>query len=948
MLVFAVTFIQIVGEGLLPFKWKGNVVKTILPKENVDILENRNKDYEKYQLFNEHEVWNRIPEAPRDRQKRNAKRDYSSSTCTRKKAVFKNRFSCYYDNACFETFHDCCTNYEKRCGNQKVQISSITVNTEESTWTCVTTTYVREHSKHCGIQGVWMIQKCPLKWPSDKTKFDCENPPNKFSFPIVKYLPVVGENNITYRNKYCAVCHGITRYSSWNIRILTYITLPAEYDLEAGIKLMIKQGGKIPKIEPSSDQPRRYCIIKNDTGGCSNSSHPSHYNCVNGPVEVVSDGKRYFKNRECALCRGFTNISQWKLNNKCPDNSGGPNGPGRPEWNDGRFSTVFHVEETASKATLNMKRKCGSDLVFDKNLGFCRIKGKVITVDDVLSNQYFIALWLVQSCPCWSCSSGSSGHPGPPGPPGQPASYPTPMHMENVLEKKLETVLKLKSKQVSATSTYEQTCDEMKNKRYIVVTFRVTLTPFQVLARLNQSNHTIDSFSQLPELMKDISYLGSNLLVINSFVKQLACVGQKTFSINEYKIDEKNGKVIENKTGKTFLLKDVIEKTHENITLCPQTIFSDCEAWLNISRHEYVILTNLTLYHNATNRMYPFGNYYIKINNDAAGDVVEDVNVSTLIDEFSKSLRNSTVFICLPNIPISIIRSANYHDNHKQPLEILTMAGFIISILSVVLVLITYTLFSELRTLPGKNLMNLCLSLLIYQSVWLVRSYVHKNETSCTVIAILEHYFILVSFVAMSVISHHSCVVFSKNSISARRSEGENYDTFIKYTAVVWTLPAAFVVVCIALDKTEVFPINYGTICFLATKNSKIYLFILPIGLSLLFNLSIFIRTAIYLLKQQESTGELHQNRKQNLKICIKLSTLTGFPWIFGFLHAGSGNIVTFEYLFVIFVCLQGLYLAVAFLWNTRVHKLYKNRFNNGDQNNNNVLPVRAEVTTSF
>jgi hypothetical protein len=226
----------------------------------------------------------------------------------------------------------------------------------------------------------------------------------------------------------------------------------------------------------------------------------------------------------------------------------------------------------------------------------------------------------------------------------------------------------------------------------------------------------------------------------------------------------------------------------------------------------------------------------------------------------------------------------------------------------------------------------------------------YKNETSCTAIGILEHYFILVSFVAMSVISHHSCVVFSKNLISARRSEGENCDTFIKYTAVVWTLPAAIVAVCIALDKTEVFPINYGTICFLATEHSKIYLFILPIGLSLLFNLSIYIRTAIFLVKQQESTGELHQNRKQNLKICIKLSTLTGFPWIFGFLHAGLGNIVAFEYFFVIFICLQGLYVAVAFLWNTRVHKLYKNRFNNGDRQNNKLTmyhQCRLKLTLS-
>ena len=122
--------------------------------------------------------------------------------------------------------------------------------------------------------------------------------------------------------------------------------------------------------------------------------------------------------------------------------------------------------------------------------------------------------------------------------------------------------------------------------------------------------------------------------------------------------------------------------------------------------------------------------------------------------------------------------------------------------------------------------------------------------------------------------------LFSQRIISARRSEEENYDTFIKYTAVVWTLPAVFVAVCIALDKTEVFPINYGTICFLATEHSKIYLFILPIGLSLLFNLSIYIRTAIFLVKQQESTGELHQNRKQNLNKIVYADWFSLDFWI--------------------------------------------------------------------
>ncbi|CAB4028127.1 Hypothetical predicted protein [Paramuricea clavata] len=123
-----------------------------------------------------------------------------------------------------------------------------------------------------------------------------------------------------------------------------------------------------------------------------------------------------------------------------------------------RFSTVFQVENTASKATLNIKRKCGSDLVFDKNFGFCRIKGKVISVDDVLSNQYFIALWLIKT----NFSIPMGKVPGTARTPGQLGSYPTPMTMEKVLEKKMETVLKLKPKQISVTGTHEQTYDKKK------------------------------------------------------------------------------------------------------------------------------------------------------------------------------------------------------------------------------------------------------------------------------------------------------------------------------------------------------------------------------------------------------------------------------------------------------------------------------------------------------
>jgi hypothetical protein len=78
----------------------------------------------------------------------------------------------------------------------------------------------------------------------------------------------------------------------------------------------------------------------------------------------------------------------------------------------------------------------------------------------------------------------------------------------------------------------------------------------------------------------------------------------------------------------------------------------------------------------------------------------------------------------------------------------------------------------------------------------------------------------------------------------------------------------------------------------------------------------------------------LISERKQNLLICAKLATLVGFPWLIALIGVLFPNVEAFEYLFVIFVCLQGLYIAMAFLFNKKTLKLYKDRWNIGSRGN--------------
>ena len=134
----AVLLIEITAEGLLLSEGEGDTRNTILLKKLAAIYENKKDGYERHQIFNDYKVLERMPVPPMPRKKRNTtKFDSSSSKCTYEKKTFKIKFSCYYDNACFETFYDCYINYEKFCGIQTVRKSSVT-GVEKSMWTCVT------------------------------------------------------------------------------------------------------------------------------------------------------------------------------------------------------------------------------------------------------------------------------------------------------------------------------------------------------------------------------------------------------------------------------------------------------------------------------------------------------------------------------------------------------------------------------------------------------------------------------------------------------------------------------------------------------------------------------------------------------------------------------------------------------------------------------------------
>ena len=78
--------------------------------------------------------------------------------------------------------------------------------------------------------------------------------------------------------------------------------------------------------------------------------------------------------------------------------------------------------------------------------------------------------------------------------------------------------------------------------------------------------------------------------------------------------------------------------------------------------------------------------------------------------------------------------------------------GFL-SLLGCVAILLTYSLFKELRSLPGKILMNLASSILVASLFTLSSLFVVDNVAVCRAVAVILHYTYTAEFIWMSVFS---------------------------------------------------------------------------------------------------------------------------------------------------------------------------------------------------
>ena len=259
-----------------------------------------------------------------------------------------------------------------------------------------------------------------------------------------------------------------------------------------------------------------------------------------------------------------------------------------------------------------------------------------------------------------------------------------------------------------------------------------------------------------------------------------------------------------------------------------------------------------------------------------------------------------------------------------------------LSIFLEIITFITYAVFKELRTIPGKNLIALVTALLGCDLIILVLPFVrYIDDTSCNIAALLLHFLSLSISTWSIVIAFDFWSTFS-HTFPVERSES----MFMIYNILGWGAPATFVFVCFLVDvllKEKPQLIGYGEIgsCWIGSVYARLVLYIGPFLLMTLISFVVIFVVVQNIKKRSRSTkiviGHIkHINfAKMTMKLCLILgvSELVGLIQIpehsissqsFEAVNAGLGL------LYNIMRSLRGTFIFLTFVFNKHVFYKWK------------------------
>uniref|UniRef100_A0A674F5J6 Adhesion G protein-coupled receptor L3 n=1 Tax=Salmo trutta TaxID=8032 RepID=A0A674F5J6_SALTR len=249
---------------------------------------------------------------------------------------------------------------------------------------------------------------------------------------------------------------------------------------------------------------------------------------------------------------------------------------------------------------------------------------------------------------------------------------------------------------------------------------------------------------------------------------------------------------------------------------------------------------------------------------------------------------------------------------HDLLLDVITWVGILLSLVCLLISLFTFCFFRGLQSDRNTIHKNLCISLFIAESLFLVGINRADQPIACAVFAALLHFFFLAAFTWMFLEGVQLYIML----VEVFESEHSRKRYFY---LVGYGVPALIVAVSAAVDYR-----SYGTdrVCWLRLDTYFIWSFIGPATLIIMLNV-IFLGIALYKMFHHTAILKPDSGCLDNINYedyepeikswvigAIALLCLLGLTWAFGLMYINESTVIM-AYLFTIFNSLQGMFIFI-------------------------------------
>ncbi|XP_069974869.1 latrophilin Cirl isoform X7 [Penaeus vannamei] len=244
---------------------------------------------------------------------------------------------------------------------------------------------------------------------------------------------------------------------------------------------------------------------------------------------------------------------------------------------------------------------------------------------------------------------------------------------------------------------------------------------------------------------------------------------------------------------------------------------------------------------------------------------------------------------------------------HHLALSIITYVGCVISIVCLLLATIVFHAFRGLKSDRTTIHKNLCVCLLIAETVFLAGVNQTDKPVVCGVVAGLLHFFFLAAF-AWMFMEGFQLYVMLVEVFEAEKSRVR------WYYGAAYGFPAVVVAVSAVID-----PFSYGTkdACWLRADNYFIFAFVGPVIAVIIAN-SIFLTMSLFIMCRHANLSASVKNKEHTklasvrswVRGAVVLMFLLGLTWTFGLLYLNQASVVM-AYVFTVLNSLQGLFIFI-------------------------------------